>query len=212
MSEQQIVWYAVRTKPFANRGRSTALVGGTFEGYVDRAGRARKRRVKGTGQREFVIETILRNRGFQIFLPTKKVWRRKSKYSKDKHLVAYPLIVGWVFVGWPSGENRWADLFATNLVLEVAGIDGRPFPIPQTAIDGLFKRWGGQDTRAPGREQFMRTHYEFKPGDDVRVVEGPLEGQRVKVVDLYGPKAKVLLDLLGGEQEVEIDAWALKAA
>jgi transcription antitermination factor NusG len=212
MTGQDIQWYAVRLRPTANRNRSTEVVGGDFETYTDRAGRKRKRRIKGTGQREFVIETLLRKRGFSVFLPTKKVYRRKSKYTKEKRLVAFPLLAGWVFVGWPKGEYRWHDLFACNLVNEVAGIDGRPYPIPQAVMDGMFKRWGGPKTQAPEREQFMRTHHEFKIGDRAKIVEGPFDGQSVDVLDLRGPKAKVLLAFLGGTQVLELDAMQLEAA
>jgi transcription antitermination factor NusG len=179
---------------------------------VDRGGRKRKRRIKGTGKREFVIETLLRQRGFEVFLPTKKVWRRKSKYTKEKRLVSYPLLVGWVFVGWPMNQYRWGDLFRVNLVNDVAAVDGVPFMIPQSIMDDMFKRWGGPRTQAPERERFMRTHYEFNVGDKARVVEGPFDGQIIRVVDLRGAKAKVLLDFLGGEREIEIDTQLLEVA
>ena len=209
---QDMQWFAVRTKPTANRNRATELVGWDYEQYVDRQGHKRKRRVKGTGQREFVIETLLRKKGFAVFLPTKKVWRRKSKYSPEKHLVAYPLLVGWVFVGWPKGDYRWLDLFSVNLVHEVAGVDGRPYVIPQRVMDGMFKRWGGPKTQAPERERLMRTHHEFKVGDSAKIVEGPFDGMCVKVADIRGPEARILLELLGGIQEIEINAMSLEAA
>ena len=65
----ELVWYAIRTKKPASPNRTTAIVGGDFETYTDRAGRKRKRRIKNTGQREFVIETLLHRKGFHTFLP-----------------------------------------------------------------------------------------------------------------------------------------------
>ena len=205
-------WYAVRIKPPANRNRVTEVVGGDFEQYVDRCGRKRKRWIKGTGKREFVIETLLRQRGFAVFLPTKKVWRRKSKYTPKKWLVSYPLLVGWVFVGWPLHQRRWADLFKVSLVHEVASVEGIPFMIPQPTVEDMFKRWGGPKTQAPERERFMRTHYEFNVGDHARVVEGPFDGQTIEVVDLRGAKAKVILEFLGEMREIEIDTQFLEVA
>jgi transcription antitermination factor NusG len=79
-------------------------------------------------------------------------------------------------------------------------------------MDGMFKRWGGPKTQAPEREQFMRTHHEFKIGDRAKIVEGPFDGQSVDVLDLRGPKAKVLLAFLGGTQVLELDAMQLEAA
>lgn len=206
MTEQGIQWYAVRTKPTAVKRRAVAGKGSSGA-YIDRAGKKRK----AATQQEFTIETLLRDRGFSVFLPTKKVYRRKSKYTKEKHLVTYPLLVGWVFVGWPKGENRWHDLFSCNQVIEVAGISRRPCPIPQADMHAMFNCWGGPKTRAPERERFMRTHHEFRVGDQVKVAEGPLEGLEVRVAELSGSRARVILELLGGAREIEIEAMSLEA-
>lgn len=210
--EYALQWYAVRTRPLANPNQTTQIVGGDFEVYIDRRGRRRTRRIKGTGERQFVIEMLLQAQRFDVFLPTKKVWRRKSRYTKEKRLVSYPLLVGWLFIGWPISQNRWGDLFRTNLVYDVAATDGVPFMIPNALMDDMFERWGGPKTQAPRRERFMRTHYEFNVGDRARVVEGPFDGQIVRVVDLRGAKAKVLLAFLGVEREINIDTQILEVA
>ena len=207
-SRQVIQWYAVRTKPTANRNRSTSVLGGRYKIYQDRAGRRRNRLIKGTGKREFVVETILRKHGFEVFLPTKKVWRFYDWKRRLKHQVDVPEAPGWVFVGWPEGESRWKDLFGIDLVHEVAGLEGFPVRIDNAVMTDLFERWG--DITVPDSQRFMRTHYEFKIGDLVRIAAGPLDGLECKVVDLCGPKARIMAELLGGMQRIEIDTMVLE--
>ncbi|GFO81787.1 MAG: hypothetical protein A49_14140 [Methyloceanibacter sp.] len=187
-------WYLVRMKPPVNPNRHTVLA------------------ENGAGEieRRFVIEVMLERRGFDVFLPTQKLWRRWSKYTRDKRLVTYPLLPGWIFVGWPECEQRWAQLFDVPLVHAVAAVDGKPFRIPPNVMDRLFDEWG--DRQAPDREAFMRTHREFDVGDLARIVEGPFEGHTVRVIDLHGAVAHAVFELLGGERVIEIDTRVLEVA
>ncbi len=185
MSKQAIQWYAVRVTQEAQR----------------------KRKFNNTQPPEFVGKMILERRGFNVFLPTKKVYRRKNKYSREKHLVKFPLMVGWMFVGWPADQDKWHELFKLRMVSSVAGVQGRPFQIPQSVMNDLFKRFG---YRAPDQERFMRTHHEFKVGDDVRVIGGPFDGQVVQVTELEGPKARVLMEFFGSQRLLEFDTWGLE--
>lgn len=187
--DKPITWYAVRTKKPKNPNRTTCVV---------------------HGRREFVVEVILRRRGFEIFLPTKEVFRRKSKYTQKKVARRYPLLVGWVFVGWPTGEDRWHELADLDVVRGVAGIGGRMFCIPPGVMSKLQAKYG--ENVAPDREQFMPTHYEFDVGDKVELSEGPFAdaGRKVEVIELDGPQAKVLVDLLGRETEIWVKAMSLQ--
>ena len=192
MADTTTRWYAVRYRQPANRGRTTCT--------------------HRNGARRFVIEVLLQERGLEVFLPVRKVWRQKSRHAPAKRLVSYPLLTGWVFAGWPCCEDRWSDLFSVDMVCGVAGSGGVPRALPQAAVDALRRRWSGPDAIAPERERFMRTHREFDIGDRVEIARGPFAGQRVKVVDLRGPKARVLLDLLGGARAVEMETYHLEVA
>ncbi|MEM8575534.1 MAG: transcription termination/antitermination NusG family protein [Pseudomonadota bacterium] len=192
---RELQWYLVRTKPPANPNRVVVRM------YDP---------VLAMSQRKFVTELMLGNRGFETFLPVDKVWRRKSKYTRDKRLVSYPLIPGWLFVGWPADENRWAELFNVPIVHAVASVDGEPYRMPPDVMDWIFNAWG--DRQAPEQERFMRTHHEFKVGDLVRVAEGSFEGHTVRVVDIRGAAVKAVFWILGCEREIEIDARVLEVA
>lgn len=207
---QEMQWFACRVKRKQVGGIRTVTVGGEFEDYRDRSGRARKRRVDGTGSRVFLPEHLLRRSGFEVFLPVKKVLRRKNRFSPEKALVTQPLLVDWLFVGWPVGECRWNDLMGLDVVTGVMGTGGRPVGIPAARMMQLMRQWGGGEL-SPGCFRFLKTGCEFAPGDTVRVVAGPLDGQEVRVVDVSGPSVRALLNILGGEVQVEIRADVLEA-
>lgn len=207
---QEMQWFAVRVKRKQVGGIRTITIGGEFEAYRDRKGRARKRRVDGTGDRVFLPEHILRRAGFEVFLPVKKVLRRKNRFTPEKHLVSQPLLVDWLFVGWPVGESRWHDLMDLDVVTGVMGTGGRPVYIPPARVMRLMRQWGGGHL-SPACHRYMQTRCEFAAGDTVRVAVGPLEGVHVRVIDVTGPTVKAALDILGGEVVTEIRSDVLEA-
>ncbi|PID95780.1 MAG: hypothetical protein CSA85_00475 [Alphaproteobacteria bacterium] len=207
---QEMQWFACRVKRKQVGAIRTVTVGGEFVAYRDRAGRVRQRRVDGTGDRVFLPEHLLRRAGFEVFLPVKKVLRRKNRFSPGKHLVSQPLLVDWLFVGWPIGESRWHELMAMDVVTGVMGTGGRPVEIPPARVMRLMRKWGGGHL-SPECYHYLKTGCEFAAGDTVRVVTGPLEGARVRVIDVSGPTVKAALDILGGEVVAEIRSDVLEA-
>lgn len=207
---QEMQWFAVRVKRKQVGGIRKVTVGGEFEAYRDRHGRVRKRRVDGTGDRVFLPEHLLRRAGFEVFLPVKKVLRRKNRFCPDKMLVSLPLLADWMFVGWPVGQHRWQDLMALDVVTGVMGTGGRPVSIPPARIQRLMRQWGGGQLSAECH-RYMKARCDFSVGDTVRVVAGPLEGVHVRVVDIAGPTVKSALDILGGEVVTEIRSDLLEA-
>ena len=204
----KLQWYAVRYKPTTQ----TLLPADIPLKKGDRKQKARLRR-KQAGRPAFLIETLLRQQGFQVFLPTKRVWRQKSKYSKQKTLVTYPLLVGWVFVGWPENQSKWRELFNIHLVRDVAGVGKQPLQIAPDVMSDIMMRWGKEKMhQAPTQERYMRTHHEFNIGDTVQIVAGPFEGQIIKVMDLKGAQAEILMPFLGGERQMAIKTQYLEVA
>ncbi|MBB5515782.1 transcription antitermination factor NusG [Rubricella aquisinus] len=198
ITAQDMQWFACRVKRKQVGGIKTIRIGGEFETFRDRQGRMRKRRVDGTGKAVFLPEHLLRRAGFEVFLPVKKVLRRKNRFTPEKALVAQPLLVDWLFVGWPIGGSRWDHLMDLDVVTGVMGTGGRPVEIPSARVMQLMRQWGG-GMLSPECERYLKSGVEFKPNDLVRVIAGPLDGVRLRVVDVSGPTVKAALDILGGE-------------
>lgn len=209
ITAQDMQWFACRVKRRQAGGIRKVTTGGAFETYRDRTGRVRKRRVEGTGQSVFLPEHLLRRAGFEVFLPVKKVLRRKNRFSPEKVFVSQPLLVDWVFVGWPAGENRWRDLMALDVVAGVMGTGGRPVQVSSSRMMGLMRQWGGGHL-SPECQRYIKTGCEFAVGDVARVAAGPLDGQEVRIIDVDGPSVRALIAMLGGEIEVHIMGHHLK--
>ena len=201
---QEMIWLLVRVKRKQVGGIKTVTVGGEFEAYRDRKGRARKRRMQGTGDRVFVPEHILRRAGFEVFLPVKHVWRKRNRFSAEKVRVAQPLLVDWMFVGWPADQNRWQDLMALDVVMGVLGTGGHPVVMPRETIATLMRRWGG-GMLSPRCHQIAKQPHRFETGDEVRLSVHPWEGFSAYIVDANGPSVRVLLSMFGRDVPVEVD-------
>lgn len=192
----ETIWFAVHIRPQAR----------TVKGEKWR---------KDPASAPFLIEARLQHLGFDTFLPRRVVFRfsNGSAYIRGrKREVPVELLPGWMFVGWPAGENRWHDLFGVPGVIGVAGFGGRPAPIADGAIRRLSERFRGGLIRAHEREQHMRTHAEYAPGDVVRMMAEPLAGFVGRVVSVRRRKARIVLQMLGHHREVEVDTLSLEAA
>jgi len=162
-------------------------------------------------QKEFAFQEIMARTGIITYCPTDVRWRRVSRYVKEKERISFPLVPGYVFVGIAPSGGPWHQIFRTNLVRGVIGLDGEPFPIPRKAMERMVRRYRNGFVR-PDEEKFMRTYKEFKVGDTVRVMDGPLRSFEVPVVEISGPNAKVMFELFGAKHVIEIHAEMLEPA
>lgn len=206
---QRLQWYAVRIKRRSVGGMRSAVVGAELEVYRDRKGRTRKRTVSGTGARVFVPELLLQRAGFEVFLPVKKVWKRVNRFGPEKALVARPLLVDTLFVGWPMVENRWADLMALDVVGGVIGVGARPIRFPEREMMGLMRRWGG-GVLTPEMHGYARSEPTFEPGDVAHVLSGPLDGAQVRIISCSDGVARAVVSLLGRDVEAQVAVAALE--
>lgn len=191
----EIVWFAVRI-----HGPQRTMTGGQ---YSD------------PSTAPFVVERALQQRGFQTYLPRKMVFRFSNGMAARKRLkqkVPRPVLVGWIFVGWLAGENRWRDLFTTPGVSAVAGAGGRPHMISDATLQRFAGKLGEANLSAHERERWMRSRAEYAPGMAVRVAAGPFDGMVGRVVTVNRAQAKILLPLFGSERKIGIDADLLEAA
>src|SRR5690606_1013699 len=122
-------------------------------------------------QREFDAEYFLERDGLDVFVPYRVEFRRPNRYVKAKREVRYPLMRGYIFVGF-DGPAPWWTLFNRHrgLLLSVVGLNGRPYRIPDSGMDHMRSI---SARRAPMPWRHMKTHAEFNVGDNVRIIGGP---------------------------------------
>lgn len=162
-------------------------------------------------QKEFAAQMILQKRGLTTFLPTEHRWRRRNKFTKQKELRKYPLMVRYLFAGFEPGIPLWFDLFRIPIIQSVVGVAGMPRQLDSAAVTRLIEHYHDGLVRPP-QEKHMRTNREFGVGDAVRIVEGPFEGIVAPVHEITRGQAHIFAGLFNGEVPLKIDLDKLEAA
>lgn len=130
-------------------------------------------------QKEFIAQEILKRKGMATFVPVETVYRHANKFAKarcePKEKRSYPLVRGWLFIGFKPGIPPFYDVFNLNVLTRVVCDDeGCPVPMLKKAMGEFMERYADGIVH-PTEERFMRTHGEFAIGDLVRVIDGPFE-------------------------------------
>lgn len=159
-------------------------------------------------QKEFAAQEIMKRRGFTTFCPFESLWRRKSKYTSEKELRHFPLMPRYLFVGFDD-QPSWFEVFRIPLIVSVVGLEGEPAQIGNMPRFVSNFRNG---LRRPDAERHMKTHREYKIGDTVLVVEGPLADRLVKVEDIANGHAFFKMEMFGTEYRLSLPVGKLEAA
>ncbi|HEY4740052.1 MAG: UpxY family transcription antiterminator [Candidatus Acidiferrales bacterium] len=145
-------------------------------------------------QHEKVVDRILRNKGFETFLPlcaTLSQWKDRAK------LVHQPLFPCYVFVR--AEKSQWMNILVTPGVQMIVPCGDAPAVVPEEEIRAVH--------RLLQNSEFVEPHPFLKFGDRVRVRSGPLvgvEGFLVRKKNLY--RLVVCIEILGKAASIEIDA------
>lgn len=145
------------------------------------------------------------------FLPVTTVWRGVNAFRRVKVQRSYPLMVRWLFAGFPDTPD-WYWLGSLGDVTGVAGMGVTPIPIRGADVERLAREHDDGMFNAPLEHRWMKTRGEFKKGDLVRVVEGPLADRVVHVHEIEGHRAKVMMEFFGLDKEVELELGILEKA
>jgi transcriptional antiterminator RfaH len=166
------------------------------------------------GSRWFVAQTHphceikatvhLRRQGFTTYLPRYLKRRRHARRVADS---AAPLFPRYLFVSIDLATQRWLSIDSTFGVTRLICQGETPSPVPQSVIDAIRCREDGN-----GFVQLIRRP-QFAPGDNIRVIEGALDG----CCGLYEgmssrQRVTILLDLLGRKVRALVDTDFIEAA
>jgi transcription antitermination factor NusG len=147
-------------------------------------------------QHEKAAATILRNKGFEIFLPLYAV---SSKWADRTKQVSFPLFPGYIFLR--EGLDRWLQIVTTPGVCGIVGWGGRPAAIAHSEIEGV-RRMIESTLR-------VQPHPFLKTGDWVRVKSGPLAGlEGILVREKNFSRVVLSVEILGKSAAVEVDVTA----
>lgn len=137
----------------------------------------------------------LANQGYEAFLPrlTREVLRRGRR-----EVVREPLFPHYLFVRLSDVADNWAPIRSTRGVAGLVRFGELPLAVPEPVVEALRQREAATTGEA-GVESL------FRPGDRVRIVEGPLAGLEAVLAARDGTERVILLiRLLHQTQEVAL--------
>lgn len=164
----------------------------TYSGYEDAVVRYLKQRVDSLAMNDKI---------FSVIVPKEKKVRIKNGKRRTVEEKIYP---GYVLVDMILADDSWYVVRNTPRVTGFVGSDATtPIPLSQEEIDALMARMGGDEAK------FV---VELKPGEMVKITDGPFKDYDAKVaeVDEEKGKVKVLVAIFGRDTVVELDSLQVR--
>jgi len=158
----------------------------TYSGYEERVRKNLEQRVKLMDSAEEIG---------QVIVPTEE---EVEVRSGQKRTVTKKILPGYVLIQMKMSDNSWNIVRNTPGVTGFVGSGSKPVPLREEEVSQILKQMSAE---AP------KIKVGFKPGQSVRVTDGPFT-DFVGVVDEISPgkgKVKVLLSLFGRDTPVELD-------
>lgn len=142
---------------------------------------------------EQTVSAILRNKGYEEFLPTYRSRRRWSDRVKEDHL---PLFPGYVFCR--LDQSKRLPILTTHGVVRIVGIGKTPAPVTADELESVWRITHSDLVANPW------PHLEV--GEAVFIESGPLTGMRGILVESKNHRRLVVsVSLLRRSVAVEID-------
>ena len=163
----------------------------TYSGYEEQVADNLNQRIESMNMQDKI---------FKVLVPKEKQIEIKNGRRKTVEKKIYP---GYVLVEMIVTDDSWYVVRNTPNVTGFIGLGVRPTPMSQAEIDRIQKRMGVEEPKYK---------IEFKPGDLVRITDGPLKGFEAKVTEIDEDKGKikVLVSMFGRETPVNLDSLQAK--
>ncbi len=146
---------------------------------------------------EFKVEECLKNKGYEVFLPT----ILKPSIRKDRRkILKVPMFPSYIFVETNLVKETYIDIVKTQGIVNVLGWkENRAPSIPTEQINSL--------KILVNEEIPIKTHPFLKVGNYVKVVRGPLKGVIGMIKGFKGKRRLIVqVDLLKRAVACEISA------
>lgn len=172
-------------------------------------------------QREFAAQDALKRLGLSTMIPVEYRWHdaRKAghaakKGKTEKEVRAHPLWPRYVFVGCDRFQTPWHEIYAINhagrqVITGALYRNGMPYALSHTErlhIGALTDVAKPQVPPDPSRRLY--------PGDRVRIIDGPFNGQPAQVhkTAKNGESVRVMVSLFGTLTEATVPVAMVEAA
>lgn len=159
-------------------------------------------------QKEFAAVDILNRRGVSATVPYEVKFLRRHGSKKAKLEKAYPLLVGYVLADLPSETAIGPVMRLSHLVKSVVGFNGMPAVLNQSQVERMLSQSGQQipNRRSPNMRKSLAS------GDDAVLNGHGFAAYPVRVEEIKGQKAMVLIEMFGTSRLVAVRLDTLRAA
>lgn len=158
----------------------------SYSGYENKVRKNLEHRIESLGMQDKI---------FQVLVPTEDEIELKDGQRRTVERRIFP---GYILVEMIMDEDSWYVVRNTPGVTGFVGSIRRPTPLRGRDVDRVLKRM---------RAESPRVKVSFRPGQKVRVCDGPFEDFVGAVDDIFPEKGKVriLVSFFGRETPVELD-------
>ncbi len=155
-------------------------------GYENKVRHNLEQRIESMGMKEWI---------FDVVIPTQEEIEVRDGKRKKVERFVFP---GFVLVNMRLTEESWYVVRNTPGVTGFVGMGNEPTPLRPEEVSQILRR---MEAEAP---HFKVT---FKPGEKVRIVDGPFNdfAATVAEIDMERSKVRVMVNFFGRETPVELD-------
>ncbi len=138
----------------------------------------------------------LTDRLVEISIPTEEVVVESNGKKKVQLVKVYP---SYVFIKMDYDNSMWHIITQTRGVTGFVGPLGRPLPLTEEEIRRMHL-------------EKIPTKSDYKPGDSVKVNQGPLEGFLgvIEKVDAVNKKVRVSVSMFGRQTPVDLEFYQVE--
>lgn len=130
--------------------------------------------------KEFAAERVLRDDGFDVFVPLKHVPGRGNRRLRLKTVNARPRYPGYVFIGFCRPDIPWFTVMRFRMIHGVISDNGKPFAFAEADIRGLAIT-SSRPIRYMNRVDTRRRR---RRGDQAKVASGPYQGRDIRCIQV----------------------------
>ncbi len=164
-----------------------------YSGYEQKVKHNLEQRIESMGMQDYI---------YQVVVPTVEEIEIKDGKRRTVERCLYP---GYVMVQMHLTDDSWYVVRNTPGVTGFVGMGNRPVPLRKEHVQSILRK---MEAAAP---QIRAT---FKPGQKVRIIEGPFADfiGVVEGIDEERAKVRVLVSFFGRETPVELDFLQVEKA
>ena len=138
----------------------------------------------------------LTDRLFEITIPMEEVLEEKNGKQKLVKRKMYPC---YVLIKMDYDNRMWHIITQTRGVTGFVGPQGRPLPLTD-------------DERRRMHLEKVVAKTDYKPGDNVKIISGPLEDfvGKIETVDPENQKCRVSVSMFGRQTPVDLELYQIE--